>query len=96
MGNESTLNVRFPGELRELKKRGDMVLAREGISTSQAVRQLYKHLDETQRVPEWMHSNQDIYEQRRQKIHSLVGVVDIDPDFDARTIKDERLSRLEF
>ena len=37
---DATLNVRFPGKLKDLKRRGDAVLAREGISTSEAVRGL--------------------------------------------------------
>lgn len=96
MATEATINVRFPGEAKEAKRRGDAVLAREGISASHAVRSLYRHLDETQTVPAWMRPQEnDVYEQRRTLMRSLAGVVSVPGDFDARNIKAERLARVE-
>lgn len=96
MTSDATLNVRFPGELREVKKRGDAVLARAHISTSQAVRGLYRHLDETQQVPEWLTSEKDVYEKRRAAMRALVGTAPLGTNESVRTLKEERLSRLEF
>lgn len=96
MAGEATLNVRFPGEARETKRRGDEVLARAGISASQAVRSLYRYLDESQDVPAWMASQApDRYEQRRAAMRSLVGVIDVPEDFDARDVRAVRLARVE-
>lgn len=94
---DATLNVRFPGKLKDLKRRGDAVLAREGISTSEAVRGLYRHLDATQKAPAWLKApSEDVYERRRAAMRSIAGTVDVPADFDARMIKEERLSRLDF
>lgn len=96
MGNEVTLNVRFPGEMRDLKARGDAVLARAGVSTSQAIRRLYQHLDETQTVPSWLAKDEDIFEQRRIAMREFVGIAPLEKDTTPEDLKAERLSRLEF
>ena len=96
MAGEATLNVRFPGEAREVKHRGDAVLARAGVSASQAVRSLYRYLDESQELPSWMApAAPDRYEQRRAAMRSLVGAISVPDDFDARDIKAERCARIE-
>lgn len=96
MGNEVTLNVRFPGEMRDLKARGDAVLARAGVSTSQAIRRLYQYLDETQTVPSWLVEDNDVYEQRRTAMREFVGIAPLEPEITPEKLKAERLSRLDF
>ena len=94
MGAEATLNVRMP---QDLKERGEHVLAREGVSTSKAVRGLYRHLDELQRVPDWLREGEtDAYEKRRKGIRNLVGIVSLPDDLDMSEVRAERLSRIEF
>lgn len=94
MSAEATLNVRLPCDL---KQRGDAVLSREGVSASKAVRALYRYIDQEQQLPEWLNGGgEDVYQKRREGIHRLVGVVSLPEDFDARTIREQRLSRLEF
>lgn len=48
---EATLNVRMEAPL---KQRGDSVLREHGISTSEAVRALWRHMAETHSVPDFM------------------------------------------
>ena len=98
MPTEATLNVRFPNELGDRKRRGDAVLAKAGISTSQAIRGLYRHLDETQSIPSWLQTADDVYEKRRKAMRKLVGIAPIEDELDdvRTTLKEERLSRLEF
>lgn len=98
MPTEATLNVRFPNELGDLKRRGDAVLAKAGISTSQAIRGLYRHLDETQSIPSWLQTADDVYEKRRKAMRKLVSIAPIEDELgDVRTtLKKERFSRLEF
>ena len=45
---DATPNVRLN---KDLTQRGDAVLAREGISTTHAVRMLYQYLDQNQEAP---------------------------------------------
>lgn len=96
MAAEVTLNVRFPGEMRELKARGDAVLARAGISTSQAIRRLYRYLDETQAVPTWLADEEDTFEKRRAAMREFVGIAPLEADATVESLKAERLSRREF
>lgn len=95
MAANATLNVRID---RDLKAHGDVVLAREGVSLSGAVRKLYQYLEQCQELPSWMAEGKekDIYEQRREGIRSLVGIVSVSDDFDLSELKTERLSRCEF
>lgn len=100
MSAGATLNVRFSGSASELKKRGDAVLEREGISTSEAIRRLYAHLDETQTVPSWMKSeNTDIYESRRQAMREFLKTVSDSKSVeqtDLNALRDKRLSKYTF
>lgn len=95
MAIDATLNARID---RDLKRRGDVVLAREGVSVSEAVRRLYQYVDQWQALPSWMlnDSGADVYEQRRESIRSLVGIVCLPEDFDVKDLKRERLARQEF
>lgn len=84
MAVAGTINARLP---EDLKRRGGQVLAREGVSTTQAVRCLYEYLEREQRVPEWMRGDAgacDEVSKRREKLRSLVGVVDVPRGVDAR------------
>ena len=96
MTRSSTLNVRFPGELSNLKERGDNVLSRAGVSTTQAIRRLYQHLDETQEVPSWMLEPADKSAQRRDLMRQLVGVAPLEEGATLDSLKRERLSRFTF
>lgn len=95
MAANATLNVRID---KNLKARGDAVLMREGASVSDAIRELYRYLDQSQKLPFWMkeEGENDVYEQRREGIRSLVGVVSLPDDFDLNELRAERLSRHEF
>ena len=95
MQTGATLNVRLN---KSLKQRGDAVLEREGISTTTAVRKLYQYLDQSQAAPTWMTSEntKDSYEQRRQTMRSLVGIISLPDNFDGKTLRDERLARYDF
>lgn len=92
---DATLNVRLN---KDLKQRGDAVLAREGISTTRAVRMLYQYLDQNQEVPAWIKENdtEDTYELRRKNMRELVGIARGPENCDVDDLKRERLSRLEF
>ena len=90
----ATLNVRMP---EDLKRSGDRVLEREGISVSDAVRGLYRYLEYEQKAPEWLRhgedGNEDVFERRRRALRQLVGIVDLPPDFDPDAVSHERLMR---
>lgn len=90
----ATLNVRMP---EELKRSGDRVLEREGVSVSDAVRGLYRYLEDEQKVPEWLiegtESKDDVFERRRRTLRQLVGIVDLPLDFDLDAVRHERLMR---
>lgn len=78
-----TLNVRLP---EDLKRHGGEVLARSGVSVSQAVRCLFEHLEQTQEVPSWMEvePREDAVAARRQLLRSLAGSADLPEGYDAR------------
>lgn len=80
---QATLNVRMP---EALKRSGDKVLSREGISVSKAVRKLYEYLDEQQEFPDVLDTGR---EKRKEKIahrraaaESMVGILSPDVDFE--------------
>lgn len=87
----ATLNVRMPDQL---KRDGDRVLERNGMSVSDAIRALYVYLDREQSLPPFMataeSSEDEITRQRREALRSIIGVVDSTVTLDqART---ERLA----
>lgn len=96
MENEVILNVRFPDEMRDLKARGDAVLARAGISPSQAILRLYQYLDETQTVPSCLTEEKDIFGQRRKAMREFVGIAPLEENGTFETLKAERLSRSKY
>lgn len=93
----ATLNVRMP---KELKRNGDWVLEREGITVSEAVRQFYRFLETEQAVPDWLaqynEKSEDAFEKRRKSIDKLVGIVALPADFDLEVARRERLARYDF
>lgn len=94
MAADATLNVRMP---QDLKERGESVFSREGVSTSKAVRGLYQYVDKLQRIPDWLREGEDdVYETRRRGMKDLVGIVTLPDDFDVRSVRSDRLSRIEF
>lgn len=97
MSAEATLNVRFNGASKEVKKRGDLLLAKNGISTSEAVRRLYAFLDETQEIPDWMKAGEkDVFELRREALRSLAGIAPLKKGETLEDLRKERLSKYSF
>ncbi len=92
---DATLNIRLN---KDLKQRGDAVLAREGISTTHAVRMLYQYLAQNQEVPAWVKGSdtEAVYELRRKRMRELVGIACMPENYDVDDLKRERLSRHEF
>lgn len=95
MAIDATLNARID---RDLKRRGDAVLTREGVSVSKAIRKLYQHIDQNQSLPSWMLDDSEIdeYEQRREGIRSLVGAACLSEGLEVNDLKRERLAHQEF
>ncbi len=93
MAPTATLNVRMP---EDLKRNGDMVLARAGVSVSDAVRELYRLLEREQTVPAWLTEGraEDAFEHRRQLLRSVAGAAAVPSDFDLDDLKRERLAGL--
>lgn len=73
MGATATLNVRLP---EELKERGMQVLARQHVSVSEAVRQLFCELERSQQVPDFLaqESAASTVEGRRALLRAMTGV----------------------
>lgn len=72
MGATATLNIRLP---EELKEHGVQVLAKQHISVSKAVRQLFCELERSQQVPDFLAdatAGDDICE-RRELLRAMVG-----------------------
>ena len=88
--SQATINVRMDPALKE---RGDVVLRRHGLTTSNVVRQLWEELARTREVPDFLLRGSSAAEQaeRRRKgavLRSLVGaakapVPDAALDYDA-------------
>ena len=92
MVQASTLNIRL---VDSLKTHGNQVLAREGISVSEAVRKLYEYLEREQKMPECLmeNSQNDIYEQRRSVLKRFAGCAPLPQGFTADDVRRERLAR---
>ena len=90
----ATLNVRMP---EELKRNGDRVLARGGLSVSEAVRRLYEEIVREQKIPDWLvgkgteEEGRRMIEEKRKAIQSMAGI--IPADLDLETVKRERVER---
>ncbi len=86
------LNVRLD---KSLKAEGERVLARQGITATEAIRGLYRFLEQNDEAPDFCRSEVDKLspEMRRQKMRQLVGVVQLAPGEGLDSLKAERLSR---
>ncbi len=71
MAATAMLNVRLP---RELKEQGSRVFTRNGISATEAIRQLYKYVHEEQSLPDWMQPEGGTpAEAKRRALRELAG-----------------------
>ncbi len=88
----ATLNIRLP---QDLKEHGLQVLDREGVSTSEAVRGLFRLLDKEQCVPGWVTEGEKTgtFEQRRRLVREIASIAPINDDLSLEEIKYERTSR---
>ena len=88
------LNVRMD---KDLKAQGERVLAKQGVSATEAIRGLYRFMEQTEEVPDFCKTESEALspEARRQKMRRMVGIAKMAPDEDLSTLKQERLSRLE-
>lgn len=89
------LNVRME---KSLKAAGDRVLSKLGVSTTEAIRGLYRFMEETDTVPDYCRREDGKLSpnEKRQKMKQLVGIAKLAPGEDLKTLKHERLSKLEF
>lgn len=89
------LNVRLD---KSLKAEGDRVLAKQGVSATEAIRGLYRFIEQNDEVPDFCRSESGKLtpEARRQKMRQLVGIAKLAPGEDLETLKNERLSKVEF
>lgn len=73
MKDQATINVRLSASL---KKRGDEVLKRSGVSPTQAIRALWEEMARTRMVPDFIlqeaHQGED--EERQRKMAALRGL----------------------
>lgn len=91
MATEATLNARLD---TTLKKSGNAVLNREGISFSTAVRKLYSWMDENQAVPDWMKDEPaDKFQKRRDGMRGMLGIVQVPDGYDVEDLRAARLSK---
>lgn len=90
MASNAVLNIRLP---EELKKHGNQVLEREGVSVSQVVRDLYEFMSAEQDVPSFAkHGDaQSKYEKRRETLRKLQGKIRVPHDVDVKDLRDERI-----
>ena len=88
------LNVRMD---KDLKAQGERVLAKQGVSATEAIRGLYRFMEQTEEVPDFCRTGSEALppEARRQKMRQMVGIAKMAPGEDLSTLKQERLSRLE-
>ncbi len=90
----SMLNIRLD---KSLKEAGERVLAQYGVSATEAVRGLYRHLQQTKEVPDFClaPNAQPSPEERRRKMRHVIGIAKLAPGKDVNSLKRERLSRIE-
>ena len=80
MKNSTMVNVRLDADL---KGRGCAVLDKNGVSVTQLVRRAFEYLDQNQRLPEELFSQQgDETAARRQQLRAAVGSFPVADDFD--------------
>ncbi len=94
MEANATLNIRLP---KTLKEHGSQVLNYNGISASQAVRNLFEYMEREQKIPDCITSSnsEDKYEKRRELLKSFAGCsAPLPKGWTMDDIKNERLARL--
>ena len=73
------------------------VLAREGVSVSDFVRDLFAEMEKTQKLPEFASAKkateQQEIQRKRELLRSMVGIAPVPPDYDYR---EEWLKHLEW
>lgn len=89
----ATVNVRMPASL---KIDGEVVLEREGVSVTTAVRRLYAYLDKNQTLPSCLldpeeGDGDELIAGKRKILENLVGI--LPHDLSLEKIRDERLSK---
>lgn len=91
----ATINVRIP---EDMKRAGDMVLARNDVSISEVIRKLYHVLDSEQEIPPWLEDSceaeENVYAKRRRLVRNIAGIAPLPAGYDLGEIKNERLSWL--
>lgn len=89
MASSAVLNIRLP---EDLKRHGNQVLERNGISTSEAVRKLYEYLESEQDIPEFMNdcANARQYDNRRRALRTVVGSLQVPDGFNLDDLRQER------
>jgi len=87
----ATLNVRMP---EDLKRNGDRVLERNGVSVTEAIRALYTYLDREQALPPFMATPEDLISDKvRRRREMLLGIIGVaDPSVTLDQIRTERLA----
>ena len=90
MASNAVLNIRLP---EELKKHGNQVLEREGVSVSQVVRDLYEFMSAEQDVPPFAkHGDAESkYEKRRKALRELQGTIRVPSDVNVKDLRAERI-----
>lgn len=68
-----TINVRINGTLKE---RGDSVLRKNGVSTTQAIRGLWEQLAQTHQLPDFLQVGEDaeVEREKRRRKKALLGL----------------------
>lgn len=89
----SMLSVRLD---RDLKAVGERVLARHGISATEAVRGLYRYIGQNDTIPDFCRAESAKLssDSRRERMRQIVGIAPLSSGEDLETLKRERLSKL--
>jgi len=85
---EATLNVRMQASLKE---RGDKVLREHNVSTSEAVRALWKELAETRELPAFLKRETHNKDERMAKINAVAALSGI-AEGSLSSLSDEELA----
>ena len=88
------LNVRLD---KDLKAEGERILAKHGMTVTEAVRGLYRNLADKDEVPDLCKSKDRSLsaEQKRERMRELIGIAPLAPGEDLVSLRKERLARIE-
>ena len=82
---------------QDLKRSGDRVLKREGVTFTGAVNALYEYLVREQKVPDCLNpslaNHDEALAKRRDALRDFTGCVSCPEDFDLDSLRSERLAR---